>query len=359
MNKKIGEFIADLRKEKGMTQQEFGDKLFVTDKAVSKWERGLSLPDLSVLKDLAKTLDVEIEDILSGERNSKKISVENQVNKIRKEIEETNKKKKKNTIILITILSLSIIYVLITHISFGYTEKQLLFEHNDSKITLGIPRFSINIKNNDRSYSMKSLRSKIVLENEIKKYLNTLEYSSCNNTVYYHNKKDNYSIIDYSVKNHIIYNTISYEVVKGDYCKTKSYNEYQEKLGYIGLFQYGITEVRKDLKEDEGLSFVLIQGFDESLDHPFTAYVQINYVKDIQDFLNRKKEQMTVELLEESRGYFEIKEDKLYYYRTEIKEKGNKINIPEVSVFEIKYNKLILLENYLQKYASNIALERP
>ena len=40
--KKIGEFIANKRKEKGLTQQELGDKLYVTDKAVSKWERGES-----------------------------------------------------------------------------------------------------------------------------------------------------------------------------------------------------------------------------------------------------------------------------------------------------------------------------
>ena len=43
-NNKIGKFIASLRKEKNLTQQELGDKLFVTDKAVSKWERGVADP---------------------------------------------------------------------------------------------------------------------------------------------------------------------------------------------------------------------------------------------------------------------------------------------------------------------------
>ena len=47
-NNKIGKFIASVRKEKNLTQQELGNKLFVTDKAVSKWERGLSLPDISL-----------------------------------------------------------------------------------------------------------------------------------------------------------------------------------------------------------------------------------------------------------------------------------------------------------------------
>ena len=48
-NNKIGKFIASRRKEKGLTQQELGNNLFVTDKAVSKWERGLSLPDITII----------------------------------------------------------------------------------------------------------------------------------------------------------------------------------------------------------------------------------------------------------------------------------------------------------------------
>ena len=56
-NNKVGKFIASLRKEKGLTQQQLGDKLFVTDKAVSKWERGLSFPDITILQKLALILD--------------------------------------------------------------------------------------------------------------------------------------------------------------------------------------------------------------------------------------------------------------------------------------------------------------
>ena len=56
MNNKIGKFIAELRKEKGMTQKELGEKLYISDKAVSKWERGLSIPDLAILEKLASVL---------------------------------------------------------------------------------------------------------------------------------------------------------------------------------------------------------------------------------------------------------------------------------------------------------------
>ena len=65
---KIGKFIAYCRKEKNMTQEELAQKLHLTDKAISKWENGRCLPDLSILEPLSKTLDVSINEILSGEK---------------------------------------------------------------------------------------------------------------------------------------------------------------------------------------------------------------------------------------------------------------------------------------------------
>ncbi len=65
---KFGAFVAELRKEKGFTQQELAEKLFVSNKAVSKWERGLSLPDISLLTPLAETLGVTVTELLKGER---------------------------------------------------------------------------------------------------------------------------------------------------------------------------------------------------------------------------------------------------------------------------------------------------
>ena len=67
---KIGLFIKALRKEKNQTQRELAEKIHVTDKAVSKWERGLSIPDVAILPDLAKELDISIHELLQGERNT-------------------------------------------------------------------------------------------------------------------------------------------------------------------------------------------------------------------------------------------------------------------------------------------------
>lgn len=64
---KLGKFIAKLRKEKNLTQEELAEHLNITKNAVSKWERGISLMDMSLLKPLSNILDVEVIDILSGE----------------------------------------------------------------------------------------------------------------------------------------------------------------------------------------------------------------------------------------------------------------------------------------------------
>ena len=67
---KIGKFIAELRKENNMTQQELADKLMITDRAVSNWENGRRLPDYSLLKDLCEILHISINELFAGERLS-------------------------------------------------------------------------------------------------------------------------------------------------------------------------------------------------------------------------------------------------------------------------------------------------
>lgn len=68
--KKTGRLIFSLRKEKKLTQKELAEKLNITDRAVSKWERGLGAPDISLLKPLSEILEVSINEILIGEKNS-------------------------------------------------------------------------------------------------------------------------------------------------------------------------------------------------------------------------------------------------------------------------------------------------
>ena len=64
--KKIGAFIAQRRKELDMTQKELAGKLEITDRAVSKWETGRSMPDLSLLQPLSHVLEIDVNDLLNG-----------------------------------------------------------------------------------------------------------------------------------------------------------------------------------------------------------------------------------------------------------------------------------------------------
>lgn len=98
--KKIGNFIAECRKQKKMTQYELGEKLGVTEKSISNWENGRNMPDLSLFKPLCEELNITINELLSGE----KISEDNYQEKFEENIINTisysNKKlQKKNQLI--------------------------------------------------------------------------------------------------------------------------------------------------------------------------------------------------------------------------------------------------------------------
>ena len=66
--KRIGDFIATLRKEKGITQQELGDHLGVTNKTNSRWETGKYMPDIAVIPELCKFFDISINEFIYGQR---------------------------------------------------------------------------------------------------------------------------------------------------------------------------------------------------------------------------------------------------------------------------------------------------
>ena len=70
---KIGKFIAECRKQKNLTQMQLAEKLGITDKAISKWERSIAIPDTSIMLELCDILGISVNELLSGE----KISMEN------------------------------------------------------------------------------------------------------------------------------------------------------------------------------------------------------------------------------------------------------------------------------------------
>lgn len=77
---KIGRFLKDLRKEKGLTQEQLAEQFHVSRRTVSRWETGSNLPDLDILMEMADYYEVDLRELLDGERKSEKMN---------KELEET------------------------------------------------------------------------------------------------------------------------------------------------------------------------------------------------------------------------------------------------------------------------------
>lgn len=114
---KIGNFIKEIRKKNNLTQRELAQKLGVTYQAVSKWETGLNIPDISIIRQISKMYDIDIDEILDGEK----------------------KKKRKNIsiiviIVLIIILGISIFVIVKNKHSDNIELKSLSTSCNDFKI---------------------------------------------------------------------------------------------------------------------------------------------------------------------------------------------------------------------------------
>lgn len=107
---KIGKFIAKLRKEKHLTQEQLAEELGTTSKSISRWENGKTMPDLSLLQPLCNKLDITINDLLNGEKVSKDKYQETLEENIISTINYTNKKMlEKNNLVSILLLSFGII----------------------------------------------------------------------------------------------------------------------------------------------------------------------------------------------------------------------------------------------------------
>ena len=131
---KTGMIISDARKKLKMTQKGLADKLFVSDKAVSKWERGLCFPDISVLIPLTETLNISLYDLLRGEKVNKEEVEETLKNTINYSNNELKRKKKK----YIIISSISIFIVVVISII------SILVINNDRQLSAIIDRDTIH-----------------------------------------------------------------------------------------------------------------------------------------------------------------------------------------------------------------------
>ena len=124
---KIGKFIAECRKNKKFTQEQLAEKLYITDRAVSKWERGLSLPDASIMLELCNILDINVNELLNGEKiDMKNYKEKNESLLLELARQEELKNKKLMTSMWIILITNTIFYVGILLLSVNMLEEGLL-----------------------------------------------------------------------------------------------------------------------------------------------------------------------------------------------------------------------------------------
>lgn len=110
---KIGKFISKCRKEKNMTQENLAEKMNVSINAVSKWERGISFPDVSLYKKLCKELGISLEELINGEKSKNTDSKDKAIIASLTEKTKIEKKSKKKILILsIFILLITVIFII-------------------------------------------------------------------------------------------------------------------------------------------------------------------------------------------------------------------------------------------------------
>ena len=200
---KIGEFIAKLRKSKNMTQQDLADKLNVTDRAVSNWENGRRMPDVSLFKPLCETLGITVNELINGEKISHKKIKSKSEEILIKTLKKQKKVKKKSNKIIISLLIISLcLIIVIFFISrgnsnlypkidlFNFTiqqsdsDKPYILEHqlkdNDRNVFYYGLDFAVFCEKNERCYQVNTaLKNNQITLEEFQQYLNKqVEYEN-------------------------------------------------------------------------------------------------------------------------------------------------------------------------------------
>ena len=126
---KIGKFIATCRKSKKLTQEQLAEKLCITDRAVSKWERGISLPDAGIMLELCNILDINVNELLNGEKINMKDYKEKNENLLLELAKQEELKNKKLMASMWTILiTNTIFYIGVLILSVNMLEEGILLD---------------------------------------------------------------------------------------------------------------------------------------------------------------------------------------------------------------------------------------
>ena len=257
---KIGKFIAKCRKDKNLTQEELAEKLGVTNKSISRWENGKTMPDYSILKDLCNILEIDVNELLAGEKIKKEDIQNYSIDNLDLILKEYYKMKKQKNILKNTIIIIGSIII------FGYLFLLCLGYYNKYEITTDINNYKeiIGIDSKDK-YKDKWGMSEEIFPKTIEK-LNVLDFKM----IYYDPFDKQY---------------LSYLVV--DYNK-EEYNKEIERLNSYGIENYigfygvtGFTNYKLLAMESDEYQGFVYAITDEKSKIIYVEIIFCNYFMDI------------------------------------------------------------------------------
>ena len=215
--KEVGKLIAELRKEKQMTQLELANKLGVTDRAVSKWENGRGMPDLSLLNPLCNELGISMNELLNGRKadseecendgQSKACVPEQVLMGFRSQLNQEVQKKAKRKIVSWAFIAAAALAAVIMVVTL-WCNKTFFRETYEadflSDIHISIPKFCYYRRTGgfeEYTTTLKTLRELDEVDVFIDEYLRSLEKIEDGDRVYYYDSGQDMSILNYRINN--------------------------------------------------------------------------------------------------------------------------------------------------------------
>jgi len=184
---KIGKFISETRKKKNLTQEELAEKLYITDRAVSKWERGLSLPDADKMLELCNILDINVNELLNGEKINMK-DYEKKTDELLVELakQEELKNKKMITDMYVLVITTVVFYIgIIMLASFTLGEGTLfgIIVAVSTIVLVMVAFYALKLEVDAGYYECKKCNHRYVLDSYFKAmiapHINTTRYLKC------------------------------------------------------------------------------------------------------------------------------------------------------------------------------------
>ena len=169
---KIGEFLKELRKEKGLTQEQFAEQFNVSRRSVSRWETGNNMPDLDTLVEMADYYEIDLRELLDGERKSEKMNEELKETVLKvaeySNIEKEVKRKKLNKCFIIG--GICFLLVILNH-QFGVLAMNFNNPIDDfaagALISLGILFEFVGFYNNNHEVSLKQRKQELFMRKDL------------------------------------------------------------------------------------------------------------------------------------------------------------------------------------------------